>query len=86
MEHKFAINMLDGVESETSCLSGLVVLHESSKLGVSKSRDLLPRSICPSAKGLLEPQDFDGQSASNAVKFKQKLLSDEHTSMPRRKS
>lgn len=85
VEHKFAVNMLDGVESETTCLSGLGV-HELSKLRASESQNLLPRSIYPNAKGPLEPRGVDGQSASKVVKFKQKLLSHKHTSMPRRKS
>ena len=69
VEHKFAINMLDGIESETTCLSGLGALHESSKLRASESQNLLPKSIYPSAKGPLEPRGVDALSASKVVKF-----------------
>jgi len=86
VKHKFAINMLDGVESETTCFSSLGALDESSELRASESQNLLPRSIYPSAKGPLEQRGVGGLSTSKVVKFMQKLLSDKHTSMPRRKS
>jgi len=72
MKHKFTVDMLDSVKSETSSLSGLRALHELFILGNVKVRNLLPVSIYPRATGPPEPRGVDGLSASKDVKFKEK--------------